>query len=79
MKTIGYLVVSILILMSLSCAGMNSSEQRTLSGGAIGAGAGALVGGPVGAAVGGAAGAGVGYYRPEIEQGVGEARDKTFE
>lgn len=49
------------------CSGMNTTEQRTLSGGAIGAGVGAvgtvLTGGCVwcGAAIGGAVGAGAGY------------------
>lgn len=50
-----------------ACSGMNSTQQRTLSGGAIGAGvgaaAGAVTGGCVscGAAVGGLVGAGAGY------------------
>ena len=50
-----------------ACSGMNSTEQRVLSGGAIGAGVGAvgtaLTGGCVacGAAIGGAVGAGAGY------------------
>jgi osmotically inducible lipoprotein OsmB len=50
-----------------ACSGMSSTQQRTLSGGAIGAGvgaaAGAVTGGCVscGAVVGGAVGAGAGY------------------
>jgi osmotically inducible lipoprotein OsmB len=50
-----------------ACSNMNSTQQRTLSGGAIGAGAGAagaaLTGGCVicGTAIGGAVGAGAGY------------------
>lgn len=50
-----------------ACSGMSNTEQRTLSGGAIGAGVGAvgtaLTGGCVscGAALGGAVGAGAGY------------------
>lgn len=50
-----------------ACSGLNSTQQRTLSGGAIGAGvgaaAGAVTGGCVscGAAVGGLVGAGAGY------------------
>ncbi|HBT43184.1 MAG TPA: hypothetical protein DEB21_14590 [Rhodospirillaceae bacterium] len=49
------------------CTGMSDTEQRTVSGGAIGAGVGAvgtaLTGGCVscGAALGGAVGAGAGY------------------
>ena len=50
-----------------ACENMNSTQQRTLSGGAIGAAAGAagtvITGGCVscGAALGGAVGAGAGY------------------
>jgi len=49
------------------CVGMSSRQQSTLSGGAIGAGGGALLGGisggspAVGAVLGGAAGALTGY------------------
>jgi len=49
------------------CSGMSTTEERVLSGGAIGAGVGALgtalTGGCVscGAAIGGAVGAGAGY------------------
>ena len=49
------------------CAGLNDTEQRVLSGGAIGAGVGAVgtavTGGCVwcGAAIGGAAGSAAGY------------------
>ncbi len=51
---------------AVGCAGMSPTEQRTLSGGAIGAGAGALLGGitghpGTGAAIGGAAGAAGGF------------------
>jgi osmotically inducible lipoprotein OsmB len=56
------------LALSLSaCSGMDSTEQRTLSGGAIGAGAGAAIGAITGgsllggALIGGAAGAGAGY------------------
>ena len=52
-------------LMTAGCSGMSGQEQRTLSGGAIGAAGGAgiglLTGAPIaGALIGGAAGAGVG-------------------
>lgn len=56
-----------LLFMLAGCAGMSTTQQRTLSGGAIGAGTGAAVGAisggspGVGAAVGGAAGALGGY------------------
>ena len=63
-------VVPILLAAALglgACSGLNTTKERVLSGGAIGAGAGAvgtvLTGGCVacGAAVGGVVGAGVGY------------------
>ena len=63
-------VVPILLAAALglgACSGLNTTQERTLSGGAIGAGVGAvgtvLTGGCVtcGAAVGGVVGAGIGY------------------
>lgn len=63
-------VVPILLAAVLglgACSGLNTTQERTLSGGAIGAGVGAvgtvLTGGCVtcGAAVGGVVGAGIGY------------------
>ncbi|MGA7874940.1 MAG: YMGG-like glycine zipper-containing protein [Desulfoferrobacter sp.] len=62
-----FTIILVLLLMLLGCAGMNSTQQRTLSGGAMGAGAGAAIGAvsggsPVtGAVIGGAAGAAGGY------------------
>jgi hypothetical protein len=62
------LIVTILVIsLGLGgCSGMSDTEQRTLSGAAIGAGAGAVVGAiagntAVGALVGTAVGAGGGY------------------
>ena len=55
-----------LVLALTACEGMNPQEQRTLSGGAIGAGAGAIVGAAAfgnpaaGSAIGGASGAAIG-------------------
>ncbi|MDX1922065.1 MAG: hypothetical protein SFW65_02910 [Alphaproteobacteria bacterium] len=60
------LLVTVLVGLT-ACSDMNTTQQRTLSGGAIGAGTGAAVtvmtGGCVacGAAIGGAVGAGAGY------------------
>ncbi|MEM7226551.1 MAG: hypothetical protein AAF495_26505 [Pseudomonadota bacterium] len=57
-----------------ACSGLNDTEQRVLSGGAIGAGVGAagtvLTGGCVacGAAIGGAVGAGAGYVYDQVEK-----------
>lgn len=59
--------VLVLVVMLAGCAGMSTTQQRVLSGGAIGAGSGAAIGAitggspGVGAAVGGAAGALGGY------------------
>jgi hypothetical protein len=56
------------------CANMSSREQRMLSGGAIGAGAGAVIGGATGgspaagAVIGGAAGAAGGYIVDETQK-----------
>lgn len=56
------------------CSGMSNSEQRVLSGGAIGAGVGvagtALTGGCIscGAVIGGAVGAGAGYVLDRHEK-----------
>ncbi|MBB4265917.1 hypothetical protein [Roseospira visakhapatnamensis] len=57
-----------------ACSNMTKQQQSTLSGGAIGAGAGAagaaILGGPVGAAaaVGGAAGAAAGFIKEEMRE-----------
>ncbi len=59
------------------CSGINDTQQRTLSGGAIGAGVGAvgtvITGGCVacGAAVGGAVGAAGGYIYDHLEKDKG--------
>jgi osmotically inducible lipoprotein OsmB len=67
MRLMKYLTVVLLAAFSFGCAGMSRQQQSTLSGGAIGAGGGALLGGvsggspAVGAVLGGAAGALTGY------------------
>ena len=66
MKKTAIVVVLIVSLTFMGCAGMSDTEQRTLSGAAIGAGAGTVVGAISGsalwgAAIGTAAGAGAGY------------------
>jgi osmotically inducible lipoprotein OsmB len=67
-RTVNKIVAVFLLLFVLAgCAGMSTTQQRTLSGAAIGAGGGALIGGiaggspGVGAAVGAGAGALGGY------------------
>lgn len=67
MRSRRYLAVTVLAAFLSGCAGMSPRQQTTLSGGAIGAGGGAILGGvsggspAVGAVVGGAAGALTGY------------------
>lgn len=65
MKKFAIILLPVVVLGLSACSGMNDREQRALSGGAIGAGGGAvvglLVGNPwAGAAIGGAAGAAAG-------------------
>lgn len=73
-KTFRALLIPVTALLFLSaCSDMNRTEQRVLSGGAIGAGTGAAVtvmtGGCVacGAAIGGAAGAAGGYVYDKVQ------------
>ena len=69
-------IAGILSLLALtSCAGMNDTQQRTLSGGAagtvIGAAGTVMTGGCVacGAAIGGAVGAAGGYVYDQVQKG----------
>ena len=70
-KMISVLVV---VFMLAGCAGMSTTQQRTLSGAAIGAGGGAAIGAitggspGVGAAVGAGAGALGGYLYDQSER-----------
>jgi hypothetical protein len=65
------IVVSMLALTA--CSGMSDTQQRTVSGGAIGATVGTvgtvMTGGclPCGAAIGGAVGAGAGYVSSKMK------------
>jgi osmotically inducible lipoprotein OsmB len=73
-KTVALVVVCALVLSG--CAGMGYTEQRVVSGGAIGASSGALIGWAagspaVGAAVGGAAGMAGGYIYDRYEKSQG--------
>ncbi len=72
MKKILVFLVAGTIVVS-SCAGMSTTEQRVLSGGAMGAGGGALIGWAagnpaVGAAVGAGAGALGGLIYDQVEK-----------
>ncbi|MHB8068183.1 MAG: YMGG-like glycine zipper-containing protein [Desulfobaccales bacterium] len=71
-----FLAIMVVALVVSGCAGMSPTEQRVLSGGAIGASGGALVGWAVGspaigAAVGGGAGllGGLAYDQYQKSQG----------
>ena len=65
--------VALCALALSGCSGMSQTEQRVLSGGAIGAGVGVgatlITGGCVtcGAVIGGAVGAGAGYVIDKVE------------
>ena len=61
MKKITVIVILVFSLAVIGCAGMSDTQQRTLSGGVIGAGGGAAIGAIAGnAGLGAAIGAGVG-------------------
>ena len=71
MKPAKFFVIGLAAVFISGCAGMTSQQQRTLSGGAIGAAGGAFITGvaggnaAVGATLGGAAGALTGYLLGE--------------
>ena len=73
MKSIALPIILIAGLGLGACSNMNNTEQRVLSGGAIGASVGAVgtvvTGGCVacGAAIGGAVGAGAGYIYDQTQ------------
>jgi uncharacterized protein YcfJ len=80
---------SIVMLLAISlalggCAGMSDTEQRTLSGAAIGTAAGGVVGAisghtGMGLAVGAAAGAGSGYLYDRHEKSKENAYKEGYE
>ena len=73
MKRIAIPFIVVLGLSVAGCSDLSNTQQKTLSGGAIGAGVGAagtlVTGGCVtcGAAIGGAVGAGAGYVLSKTE------------
>ncbi len=74
-KSMALTLIIVAIFMS-GCAGMSYTEQRTLSGGAIGAAGGALIGAAAGApgtgaAVGAGAGLLGGYLYDQYEKSQG--------
>ena len=72
-----YLVLTLAALLLVgACTGMSNTAQRTLSGGAIGAGSGALIGAAAGSAgtgalIGGGAGLLGGYLYDQYEKSQG--------
>jgi hypothetical protein len=68
-------LAALAILGTAACSNMNETQQRTVSGGAIGAGVGtvgaAVTGGCIwcGTLIGGAVGAGSGYVYDQIKKG----------
>jgi osmotically inducible lipoprotein OsmB len=72
----GTILILLAALLLSGCSGMSYTEQRTLSGGAIGAGSGALIGWAAGcpacgAAIGGGAGLVGGYVYDQYEKSQG--------
>jgi uncharacterized membrane protein len=70
------IVIMVAVLLVGGCSGMSYTQQRTLSGGAIGASSGALIGWAAGcpacgAAIGGGAGLLGGYVYDQYEKSQG--------
>ena len=75
-RTLGALLLASVLVAG--CAGMSPTEQRMVSGGAIGAGGGALIGAiggnaGLGAVLGGAAGVAGGYLWDQHKQAEADA------
>ena len=74
MRIVKWTMILVLICSACGCAGLNTTEQRALSGGAIGSAAGigaaAIIGAPllVGVAAGAAAGALGGIVVDEMQR-----------
>ncbi len=69
-------LVVVVVLLVGSCSGMSNTQQRVLTGGAVGAGSGALIGWAAGcpgcgAAIGGGAGLVGGYVYDQYEKSRG--------
>ena len=74
MKQIATVMALVALLGTAACSDMNSTQQRTLSGGAMGV-AGGAIGGALtgcvwcGALIGGAVGTGGGYLYDQVKKG----------
>jgi hypothetical protein len=67
--------IALMVMAALlvgGCSGMSNTNQRVLSGGAVGAGTGLLIGGPVGVVVGAGVGAAGGYAYDQHEKSDGK-------
>lgn len=81
------LIIAAILSLSLvcaGCAGMSDTQQRTLSGAAIGAAAGGIIGAisgdaGMGLAIGAAAGAGGGYLYGKHKESEQAAYQKGYE
>lgn len=78
------LVTMVLIMLTAGCAGLTPTEQRTLSGTALGAAGGAIVGAiagdaGVGALIGGAAGATGGFLYGKHKESEDAAYRRGYE
>ncbi|RLB69346.1 MAG: hypothetical protein DRH07_10905 [Deltaproteobacteria bacterium] len=83
MKNLVIVLVLVLTLGMAGCAGMSDTQQRTLSGGAIGAGTGAVVGAIAGhtlwgAAIGAVAGTAGGYLYDKDQKSKDAAYQKGY-
>jgi uncharacterized membrane protein len=86
-QTMKKILIVMLLAISLAvagCAGMSDTEQRTLSGAAIGTAAGGVIGAiagdtPMGLAIGAAAGAAGGYLYDRHEKSKEKAYKEGYE
>jgi hypothetical protein len=84
MKKLSIVIFLVISLALGGCAGMSDTEQRTLSGAAIGTAAGGVIGAiagdtPIGLAVGAAAGAAGGYLYDHHKKAQKKAHDEAYE
>lgn len=84
MKRVVNILVAVMLLALTGCAGMTDTQQRTLSGAAIGTAGGAAIGALSGnagwgAAIGAAAGAGGGYLYDKNQKAKEDAYRRGYE
>ena len=84
MKKLSIVFILIISLALVGCAGMSDTEQRTLSGAAIGTAAGGVVGAiaghtGIGLAAGAVVGATSGYLYDHHEKAKQKAHDETYQ